>query len=449
MYDANALVSSRDTRSSFTIADDLTRTLKDCSVVDCTPKRGPLQDATNFAALRDDLACWSDRPKKRLKENSGKSVYTSLVPTPQQRQHQQVRAKEKEKTPTPPQYSSALLKLSQTIDAGVSECMECLSQLKSHANQERPRGNVFERSTNLTTPSSSASRGQLMGALTTETTPLSGAGSDSGGGSVRTPYYPHPHQRFDLDPGRTQSSGRTSIEHRGVSTDATPPATENTALAHSFQLACAQNLIEEGLVAMGSGEKSGARERIGQAVEIMESVLSHWREEEQIFGSRGGSVTKAEAASGLKRTVQFSSPGPESGPILSLTTPAHSDRITEMVSAAGASAGVRTGASTCARGSEKRERETTPENKVNLEDISRGLGREPRQRPSSVRLSRLSPPSLFQPNSFQGSPPVDSPFPPNNNTSSQRAERTERAKQRNQTRIKIVPSCNLSCILFR
>ncbi|UPQ99104.1 hypothetical protein HOP50_03g24100 [Chloropicon primus] len=267
-----------------------------------TPKR-VLQDATNTRASRDDhQKSWSTRPKKRMKESSGRGVST-VMETPQGKDVTPSVA------PQQSQYSSALTRLSQTIDAGVSECMECLSQLKSkNTKYDSLLKNVKEEINDIRvfcvqTPVGSVESGARPAAVP------SSSKSKSDVDDIRTPsldqgFVPGQANIVLNFGGGSSLSTCSNLSTKSVLTPAScSTAVVESELKHSFQLACAQSLIEESITAMGTGRRSGVKEKISLAIESLESVMANLENDD----SQGGGKSET-------KQVKFCAPEVEATP---------------------------------------------------------------------------------------------------------------------------------------
>ena len=374
-------------RSSFSfMADNVTTSLKDIRVA-VTPRR-VLQDSTNCrerqrggpageVKVEEETGAvpltWSSRPKKRLKENGGRFVYTDAGRTRGENPGDYSKRTPPSQSTT--QYSSALSRLSETIDAGVSECMDCLSELKTKNTKYdhllraiKDEINEIRVNSAKSTPTSGACASLSLASEKAEGEAAAPVSVDSQRSMQATPHLQlrtpslakawqhHSHAyhagtetctpscSLSLSTVTAGSASSTEASERIRSMLVCTPwqsesgrgegggmvdsgrATDSE--EHSFQLACAQSLIEQGIAAMGSGEKEGARERVALAIQALQSVMFQWKDDDEEEEEEQQQHSREESTLVKRMVKKFSSPDVDIGDI---SAPGTSQSLTKTI----------------------------------------------------------------------------------------------------------------------
>ena len=143
------------------------------------------------------------------------------------------------------------------------QCLECLSQPKSKNSKFDTMLKTAKKDLSEVRVRAQTPLGRLDARLENEM-----ATSGWGEPALRTPSA-------DELSARMQPSMSDQPSSNVSSTSAVFPPPQSGELKHSFQLVCAQNLIEAGIADIGAGSKKAAREKLTAARENLESVMAN------------------------------------------------------------------------------------------------------------------------------------------------------------------------------
>ena len=280
-------------RSSFGILRDLTNQFdKFDALTIASPFGLGKQSAAPAPATTPDLGD-SIQPKKRGKGASGEAFAKDAVATEETERWwaRPSAMQENGQQQQPFSAISAIQKLSQTINSGVSEAMHCLSELRSENTvYESILKSVTDELATLKEEAAEEEGGDpdargVAGAKTTNEPSPTAAGAQPAGQVVfRTPASCG-EPRTSNRAGTSSSEKRKRCSDEGgrgrglgamdTETTPTPPsgAPGTRGGMTRYHLTCARETIEDGFDALEQRDTRGARRALRKAIEALQSVV--------------------------------------------------------------------------------------------------------------------------------------------------------------------------------